>query len=396
MCVGCLGVALAAVIGPQVASAQMPSNFEALELARSSECVPTLARLEELDGRLEPFAERSRRLLSIAEAIALEDAAIVDSLMASDSVEAAVREWFAADAELARRNVDAPSPELEEERAAAREQIKTVVSTALTEVQAEANTVIGSAGDLGDQASRCDGAIFIRSAVVEACASATSPVCQPARDSTVQDPTFRFVDSAESLWGLQELRAWTAPGPVTIDPSGQVGGGRTIGATRTGNVVVTSTFIALLRQRSVLAPEDAERLVALTDSLGFGGEHPDLIFVPSLGIRASLPEPLDRESEYVFHFGPAEEADVVWAAPAGSGGLVEGMIPLSPGHLTRLQAGDPITLTAIREAEDGEVESLYSIELSSIGQASAVRALSGYMAQQLPQDLARMMPPGNS
>jgi hypothetical protein len=163
-----------------------------------------------------------------------------------------------------------------------------------------------------------------------------------------------------------------------------------------GNVVVSVAFAPWLQERSGLSPEAAERVRVLTDSLGFGSAHPDVIYVPSLAIRATLPQALDGESGYLFHFGDPEEADVVWIATADSGAPVEGIVPLAPSHLARLRAGEPITLTAIREAGDGQTDALYAIELTSINQSPAVVALLGYMANQLAGDLARLMPPDNS
>jgi hypothetical protein len=389
-------VSALALLTATPAAAQVPSNLEAIELARSRECVDVLGRLEALDVSLAPLAERSRKLLGIADAVALEDDAVVEALDASDPVEAAVRAWFEADAALAARYVDAPSPELQEERAAAREAIKTTITDAIGAVQIEADAVIGATGDLQQQSGRCAGAVLVRSAVVETCGTTSSPVCDAARDSATVNGTYRFVGSPAELWDRHELRAWTAPGPIGVTPAGELGGGRTVGSTRMGNVVVSVSFAPWLQQRSDLSPEAAERVGVLTDSLGFGGEHPDIVYVPSLAIRATLPEALDGESGYLFHFGEPTEADVVWVAAAGSGAPVEGIVPLAPSHLARLQAGEPITLTAIREADDGQTDALYAIELTSLNQSSAVTALLGYMANQLAGDLARLIAPDNS
>jgi len=378
------------------AAAQVPANLDAIELARSRECVDVLGRLEALDQSLAPLAERSRRLLGIADAVALEDDAIVDSLDASDPVEAAVRSWFEADAALAARYVAAPSPELEGERAAAREAIKTTITEAIVAVQTEADAVIGGTGDLQQQSGRCAGAVLVRSAVLESCGTASGSVCDAARDSATVSGPYRFVGSPAELWDRHELRAWTAPGPIGVTPTGELGGGRTVGTTRMGNVVVSVAFAPWLQERSDLTAEAAEGVRVLTDSLGFGGAHPDVIYVPSLAIRATLPEALDGETGYLFHFGDPAEADVMWAAAADSGAPVEGLVPLTLSHLARLRAGEPITLTAIREAEGGETDALYAIELTSLNQSAAVTALLGYMANQLAADLARLIPPDNS
>ena len=385
-----------ALVAPSALVGQVPVNLAAIELERSRSCVPVLGRLDVLDKALEPLAIRSQRLLGIAQAVALEDDAVVANLDDADPVEAAVRAWFATDAAVAARILEQSTPELQEERAVGREAIKTTITEALEGVQAQADSIVVATGDLQQAAGRCTGAVLIRSAVLESCGSTSSPVCDAARDSTAGGPEFRFVNSAESVWDVQELRAWTAPGPLSVTPNGQVGGARTVGATRLGNVVVNVAFAPWLQERSNMTAVDSARVQALTDSLGFGGAHPDLLFLPSLVVRASLPESLGGESDYLLHFGPPDSAEVVWQAPAGTGAPVEGIVPLSPVHLVRLQAGEPMTLTAIREAEDGELDALWTMELTSLNQVPAVSGLLGYMANQLPGDLARLLPPDNS
>jgi len=387
--------ALALLLSPGASAAQIPSRLEALEVARSRDCVPVLSRLDELDRRLAPLAAHSQRLMAIAQAIALEDDVVVQQLDGTDPVEAAVAEWFTADAALAARYVSQPSPALQEERAAAREAIKVTVTEALEAVQAEADSAISATGDLQQQAGRCTGAVLVRPVVLEACGATESPVCQAARDTAATN-TIRFVEAAASIWDVQELRAWTTPGPLAVTPAGQLGGARTVGATRMGNVLVSVAFTPWLQNREELAPEDAERAAALTDSLGFGNAHPDLVFLPALAVRASLENALDEEEAYLLHFGAPESADVVWQAPAGTGAPLDGLLPLAPRHIARLQAGDPLFLTAIRQAEDGELDALYMIELTSLNQGQAVRTLLGYMAGRLSEDLARLVPPDAS
>ncbi|HUF76265.1 MAG TPA: hypothetical protein VMM35_08290 [Longimicrobiales bacterium] len=381
---------------PSMLTGQVPDHLVTVELERSRSCVPVLGRLDALNEALTPLAIRSQRLLAIGQAVALEDDAVVETLDSADPVEAAVRAWFVADAALAERIVQQATPELQDERAAGREAIQTTITEALEAVQARADSTITATGDLQQHAGRCTGATLVRGAVLESCGSTSSPVCDAARDTTAGGTGFRFVDSAESIWDVQELRAWTAPGPLTVSANGQIGGARTVGATRMGNVAVNVALTPWLQERSTLAEEASTRVQALTDSLGFGGGHPDVVFVPSLVVRASLPESLGGESDYLFHFGPPESADVVWQAGAGSGADVEGVVPLAPSHLLRLRAGEPMTLTAVREAEDGELDALWAIELTSLNQANAVSGLLGYMANQLPADLAALLPPDNS
>jgi hypothetical protein len=181
-----------------------------------------------------------------------------------------------------------------------------------------------------------------------------------------------------------------------VTPDGQIGGARTVGATRVGNVAVTVAFAPWLQRRADLTPEAIQRVDVLTDSLGFGGGHPEVVFVPSLLFRATLPEPIGDETGYLFHFGPPEEADVVLVTSAGTGVALEGRVPLTPSHLGRLAAGEPLTLTAVRTAADGQPDAVYAIELTSLNQRQSVGALAGYMASQLGADLQMLIPPGDA
>jgi hypothetical protein len=391
-------LALAFVLGVLApgATAQLPSGFEAVELARSRACVDVLARVSALDAELTPVAERSQRLLAIGQAIALEEREIVDSLRASDPLEADVRAWFVADGELAQRYIASPSQALLDERSAARDSIGQRVVRELEGLQARADSIIAATGTLGAESGRCTGAVFVRSVVLETCASTTSPVCDAARDSTTQDGAYRFVESAEVLWGLQEMRAWSSPGPIQVLPSGQLGGARTIGLTRAANVAVTLGFGPLIRRRVDLTLTETARWSAMADSLGFGAAHPDLLFIPSLTVQATLPDALGGETRYMLHFDAPEAADVLWLAEAGTGEAVEGIIELGPTRLARLLSNEPLSLTALRPTENGEHEPIYSIELSSLYQDRATTALAQYMAQQLGDDLAQLLPPGGA
>ena len=376
------------------ASAQTPVDFAAVEVARSRDCVGVLARVQALDAQLAPLAERSQRLFAIAEAISLEEREVMDSLRASDPLEAEVRSWFVADGELAQQYVALPSQALLDQRAAAKDSIELRLQRALEVLQAEADSILTTTGTLGAESGQCSGAVFLRPVVLEQCRTTPSPVCEAAADTARQATDYRFVESAEDLWGIQELRAWSAPGPLQVIQSGQLGGARTVGLTRTANVVVTTAFGPRLRRRADLTAAEAARAAALNDSLGFGGEHSDLVFVPSLAIQATLPVALGGESRYMLHFGAPEEADILWAADAGTGAPIEGVIELGPARLARLVSGEALALTALRPTETGASEPVYSIELSSLNQGAATSALAGYMAQQLAADLAQLIPSG--
>lgn len=371
----------------------IPADFEVTELARSRECVGVLARLDALDTELAPLAERSQRLLAIGQAIALEEREVVDSLRSSDPLEEEVRAWFIADGELAQRYLDAPSPELLEQRSSARDTIQQHLMRELETLQARADSIVAGTGTLGQESGRCSGAVFLRPAVLEACVATASPVCDAARDSTAQRGRFRFVDTAEVLWGLQELRAWSSPGPIQVLANGQLGGARTVGLTRAANVVVTLAFGPQIRRRVDLTESETARLTAVTDSLGFGAGHPDLFYVPSLAVQATLPQALGGETRYIVHFGLPEAPDILWVAPAGTGTPVEGVVQLGPAPLAKLIGNEPLSLTALRPVATGENEPVYTIELTSLNQGTATAMLAQYMAQGLTNDLAQLLQP---
>jgi hypothetical protein len=373
-----------------------PPGLATVEAERSRACVDVLARVDAVDARLAPLAARTQRLLAIAQAVALEDRAVMDSLDTTDAVESQVRAWFVTDGALAERWVAEQDPALQEERTAGREAIKAVVSEAVRVVQDEANGVIRASGDLSDRAAPCDGAIFLRGAVLEACATSGGPICEEAGADPSDASRFRFVDSAESLWEVEVLQPWTEPTALRPDPDGQLGGARTVGFTRVGNVAISVAFSPLLRSVTDVTPNELATYISVGDSLGLHFDHPDFAFAPALGVRATLPTALAGETSYVLHFGDAESADVLWTAPAGTGRPLEGSIPLGAGHVGRLSAGDAITLTAMREGPEGADEPVFAIRLTSVSQASATRALMGYMARQLSADLRRLVPPSGS
>ena len=107
--------------------------------------------------------------------------------------------------------------------------------------------------------------------------------------------------------------------------------------------------------------------------------------------------PLGDESTYVLHFGAPEEANIVWTGTPGTGAPLEGTVPLAAAHVDRLQAGEPMTLTALRSSAPGENEAVFTVELTSINQARASQALVSYMAGgQLGRDLTLLVPPRGS
>jgi hypothetical protein len=116
------------------------------------------------------------------------------------------------------------------------------------------------------------------------------------------------------------------------------------------------------------------------------------VFTPSLAIQATLPTALGGETRYALHFGSPEGADILWAGQAGTGAPVEGIVDLGPGRLAKLQAGEPLALTALRPTETGASEPVFSIELTVLNQGPAASALVAYMGAQLASDLAQLVP----
>lgn len=394
-------LALCALFSP-LASASLaaqglgtPSRLAEVELERSRSCVPLLSRVEELNARMEPFARRGQRLQAIAQAVALEERSVIDSLKVDDPVEAKVRDWFSTDAALARRYVAQQNPSIQAERTAGRETIKATLSKAIQDVQAEANAIVAENQELIASASQCDGAIFVRPAVLEACEQGSGPLCEEAQLPASEVTRFRFVDTPESIWEIEELRPWTTPNPLRRGPTGQIDGARTIGFTRVGNVIVSVAFTPLIAPRDRTPPEVLAAYEATNDTLGLSVDHPDLVFTPALGVRVSLPNALGEEDGYILHFGTPEEADVVWAGKANTGSALQATVPLTPSQTRRLTAGDQLMLTAIDEG--GEVpDAIFAVAVGTVNQAQMTQGLLRYMGSQLSQDLTKLVPPAGT
>lgn len=377
--------ALAAQVGA------VPSRLAEVELQRSRTCVGTLARIAVLDGVLEPLVLRGARLRQIAEAVALEDPSAVTPFEEAEPTEVMVRDWFTTDAALAQRYVTTEDAGLLTERQAGRETIKTVVTDALLSVQAQADSALNANTALIQAAGPCDGAIFVRGAVQEACADASGPICDQAALPAGESTGFRFVDAGESVWEIQEDRPWTVPAPLQPTADGQLGGGRTVGYARIGNVAVSLSFSPLFRDRDDTSAEELAGYDAVNDSLGVRVDHPALAVTPALGVRAALPEPLGTETRYVIHFGDIDTPDILWTGPAGSGAPLEAAIPLAARHVVRLRAGDPVMLTAIGGVDGNQPE--YSIMVGNVNQGPATAVLLNYMATQMAEDLDRYVQP---
>ncbi len=380
------------VIG--VAQDAPPAGIAEIELERSRLCVPVLAQLDELNLQLQPLGIRTERLRQIAAAIAIEDRTVMDSLNVNDPTEAAVRDWFLSDGRLAQSFLDTNEQTIQQQRAVDRELIKGTLQVTLEGIQSEAQGIIEEAGDFGPEASSCEGAVLIRSAVIEACGSEQSLICDAAKPAN-SDGAYRFVDSPEDLWDVQEFRPWTSPGPLQLAPDGQLDGASTVAFARQGNVAFSVAFRPDIRPRTDMAPENIQTFQTLLDSIGFEFNHPELIYAPALTIRATLPEPLAGEDRYAIHFGAIEAGDVIWDGPSGTGAPIEISILLTPIHIVKLTQGESLELTAIRGLDDGSDEALFGLALTPVNQVAATQALLAYMATQMPQDLNLLVPPGD-
>lgn len=385
-----------APLGAQVGE-PVPSGLEEVETARSRQCVGVLTRVQALTGGLEPLGEVAGRLRQLMEAIILEDRDIMDGLDRSDPLEAQVHSWFVADGRLAQSFVDTGNEDLQRQRTMAREGIKGRVQSELDAVQQEATTLVEGSGNLDEMAAECDGAVFIRSAVLEACEAEESPLCDKAAAATPDSALpFRFVDAASDLWGIEQIRPWTPPQPLQVGPDGSLGGARTVVLARRGNVSVSLAFSPLVQQRSELDDTIAAELGLLLDSLQVEFDHPEIVFAPSLAIRATLPRALGGEDSYMLHFGPPDTADVVWTGAAATGSALEELVVLGPRHIRALVAGAPLTFTAVAAGEgEAPAEAVFVISLTAAGQSQATGGLLGYMVQQLPEQLMQLFPIGS-
>lgn len=379
-----------------------PRSLADVETARSRACVSAVARVDALNRDLLPLMQRAERIRALAQAVQLEDSAEAAPFDTSDPVEAAVAAWFEQDAALGRQWAQSQDSAVDVRRSEAREAILTRLRTEVESVGTRGQERLASNPELQQESRRCEGVIFVRPAVLEVCDTTTSPLCGAARDSA--GGGFRFVDSAEDIWDVEELRPWSDPAPLAVTPQGGLGGARTAVRARRGNVTVTVGVAPMIRERSALSAEQAGEFDANLDSLGFTFQHPLFVMAPALEIQLRVPAPLGGETHYLLHFGDLSDPlnQVVWTVPAGSGGPIQAMVPAGGGALARLNAGETLSLTAviIPDAEGegaAEGEAVYTIPLVNVNQSRAVGSLLGYMAGgQLGQDLARLVPPSGT
>jgi hypothetical protein len=359
--------------------------------------VGILARVAEANATLEPFNQRLNRLNALGRAVSLENSEEAAPFDSADSLEASVAQWFVSDSILAIRYLATPDSAFIRERATARSGILDQINQAIREQVVQGNERVREAAPVQQEAQICDGAVFVRSAVLDACATTESPICEAASAPPAAEEVGRFVDTPEELWDMEQYRPWSQPAPLQPGPNGGLVGARTSAQARRGNVVFALALAPLIQPRSALPEEEIQAYQANLDSLGFTFENPSFVMSPGFELVAQLPAPLGGETHYVFHFGDLSGDDVIWSIEAGEPRRVQVSIPATPAQLARLQAGEPVSLTAIHvdtaETAEPQAQAVYTLTLLQVGEASNVGALLGYMKDgSLSRDLAALTP----
>ena len=390
---------LIALLVPVAVQAQEtpPPSLVDVEAMRSRVCVGSLARYDSLNTVLEPYGLRMDRLRALGRAVSLEDINEAAPLSATDSIETAVAHWFAADSALAARYLVARDSTVQEERTRGRTAILDRIRQAIQTVGTEAQGHLTNADSVEAAIQPCQGAIFVRSAVLEACAGRESPLCRAAADTATQGQ-FRFVNNGEDIWDVEDYRPWSTPEPLQGTAEGALVGARTAALARRGNVVLSLGLAPLIRNRSELDSASVAEFQSNLDSLHITFEHPLFVMAPAIEVFANVPAPIGGETHFIVHFGDLSGDDVIWSAPAGTEGVIQATFPASARDLARLQAGDLVSLTAVRvpEGENPQGAAVYSLSLLQVGQAQSVASLLQYMAGGgLGRDLAAIVPPPN-
>jgi hypothetical protein len=397
-------IAVTALAGAQALGAQdaPPPALTEVENARSRACVGALERVGELNRRLEPLGRRATRLRVLNQAIALEDSTEAAPFDAADPVEAAVQAWFERDVAMGRRLAESGDSTIAAERQEAKTAIRQRLRDEMDGLRTRAEAESTDAQEIETAAMPCQGAVLVRPAVLEECrvTSSDSEVCTAAAD-TAQPAVFRFVDDATDLWNIEELRPWSDPTPLQVAPDGSLVGARSAARSRLANVVVAVALAPLIRERAEVDSAQAAEFDANLDSLGFTFDLPRFVMAPALEVQANLPAPLGGETHYLLHFGEPDAPEIVWSVPAGTGGVIQAVVRLAGADLGKLQAGRPISLTAVKMAgppEEGQppqAEFVYTLSLLQVGESRAATALVDYMAGGgLAEDLRRITSAG--
>lgn len=374
-----------------------PAGMAAVESARSADCVGEIAAVADLNTKAAPYARRLQRIRALAGAVALEDTSSVAPMDTLDALERDVRDWFEKDESLATRIVAGDSA-LVTQRDQAREAIKKRLQDEMTSVTAEAQGKLTEADSVQSAALPCQNAIFVRPAVLEACKTGSGPLCAAARlspDSAAKVSPFRFVNQADDLWDVQEMKPWTDPVPLQRAADGSMILPRTAARTRHGNIVVAVALAPMIRDRAEMDSTQIAEFEANLDSLGYAFDHPDFVMAPAMEIQASVPAPVGNENLYLLHFGDVANPDVIWSMKAGDGGVIQSSFPATAKLLDRLKAGDALSFTAVQVPEGStEGTPIYSLTLLNLNQARAATTLLGYMQSgDLNKDFKALVPP---
>jgi hypothetical protein len=376
-----------------------PPNLAEVEIARSRACVGALARLAELDATLAPYGRRVDRLNVVGRAVSLEQQENAAPFDTNDPLESEVARWFVADSTLAFRYLAEADSAILRERTAARTAMLDRIRQAIREISAEAQGIADQGAQVQEEAQPCVGSILVRSAVLEECATTSSPVCEAAEAPDTAQGPYGFVGDPAELWDLEQYGAWTTAEPLQVDPAGSLAGARTGARSRHGNILITVALAPLIRERSSLGEAEVAEFEANLDSLGFTFEHPRFVMAPAIEFQANLPAPLGGETHYVLHFGDLSGDDLIWTMYAGEGGIVQTLIPATTGDLARLRAGELVSFTALRAPAEGveaPAEAVFTVSFLQAGQAQNVGSLLDYMSGGgLSRDLLTLVPVGS-
>jgi hypothetical protein len=378
-----------------------PPGLAQVELARSRRCVAGMARLDALNTRMTPLREREARLEALFQAVSLEDADRV-APFGESPLEVAVREWFEADGALAREYLASEDEAVQERRREAREavieRLREAHEEVIREAEREAEEAMGGSDELGSIIRECEGAVLVRSAVLDACGTSESPICQAARAEEGTTSTVLFVNDPLDLWDMEQIRPWTEATALQATPDGGLTGARTSTLARRGNYSVLVTVRPMMQSRSSISEDEAREFDENLERLGIGFHHPAFVMAPALSFEVDVLEPLGGETHYILHFADlsGEGGGIIWAVPVSEGGPVGAFFTLEESTLVRLAQGHELVLTAARipdEDEGGVADPIYSLEITAVGQSRAVAGLLEYMAAGgLSADLASFFP----
>ena len=375
-----------------------PAGLAAAEISRSLRCVPTLARLDTLNVKLEPLAVRSTRMRQLLDAVTREDTTRAAPFDARDPVDASVSRWFAADQTLAVQYSTTGDSLVEARRARGREEIGKRLQSVIDSTNVRAKELMDATGELDGEVAECENVLLVRSAVLERCPpSLTIPVCAAARTDSVV-ATYHFVGDPVEMWDVESSSLWTDPVRLGVSPNGSILGAESSVSERRGNLVLGLAIRPMVQERANLTPEELATLEAGLDSIGVTYKHPRFVIAPTLSFEFIIAEPIAGENFYFLHFGDLSQPtrDVIWSGPAPARGPTRMIIPGRKSVLDRLAAGEIVSLTAVRfaDATSKQAEAVYSLELPSLRQDSAVGGLMQYYTGgQLGQDFDAIVPP---